>query len=97
MTLRSHWLVLPATALLLASCAAPSAGYDGGYADYAYPGYAYPQDYYTPVYGGFAFGGDHRHFHRPFSGHRFQHRFDRHVGASHGGMRADAEHGSHHR
>ena len=97
MTLRMRWLVLPATALLLASCAAPYGSYYGGYADYAYPAYSYPADYYAPVYGGFFLGGDHRHFHHRFSGHHFKHRFDHHVGASHGGIRAEGGHGSHHR
>lgn len=86
-----RWLLLPAIALLLASCAAPYGGsYYGGYADYAYPTdyYAYPA-----TYGGVAFGGidhvGHHHFGRDHFGHL--------AGAGYIGVSARGGHGGGHR
>ena len=45
MRARLRWLLLAASAALLASCAAPyGGGYYGGYANYGYP-----DDYYLPT------------------------------------------------
>lgn len=94
-----RWLVLPATALLLASCAAPYGGYYGGYAAYGYPAYAYPDDYYAPAYGGFAFGTGGPHFRHRFFSHPFGHHSGGHRdGEGHAAMSAHAGHGGgHHR
>jgi hypothetical protein len=102
-----RWLLLPAMALALASCAGtydnyyatPGYGYYGDYADYAAPDYFYP-----PAYGGIVFGdgwrshwGGHDHWNGHAGYHGFTHAGFNHAhglsGAWHGGgMRA---HGGH--
>lgn len=83
MKLGLRWLLLPVTALLLVSCAAPyGGGYYGGYADYAYP-----NDYYPSGYGGFVSDGGFHHF---------DHHFGHHVGALHSGMSFHGGHGGGH-
>ena len=94
-----RWLWLPATALLLASCAVPYDGYYGGYPAHGSPAYAYPNDYHAPAYGGFAFGGGHPHFRHRFVSQRFGGHFGGHRdGGEHPAMSAHAGHGGgHHR
>jgi hypothetical protein len=67
-----RWLLLPAAALGLASCAE---GYDyygsNGYGYYGpYADYAYPPDFYGPFSGGLIVGG---FGHRDFDRHAFHH------------------------
>lgn len=97
MRARLRWLLLAASALLLASCAVPySGGYYGGYANYAYP-----DDYYLPAYSSLVFDGGFHHFHHDridHIGHHFGHRAAAfHGGAFHGGMSGHGGHGGGHR
>lgn len=92
-----RWSLLSATALLLASCAAPYGGYHGGYASYGYPAYGYPEYYYPAAEGGFVIGGRH-HFRHRFFGRESGHRFGHHVGGVRDSMIATrGQGGGHHR
>lgn len=80
-----RWVVVPAVALGLVSCAATG---DSGYGYYAnYPDYAYPGDFYGPFYGpafsGFFFGRGLRHDrHHDFMRHEGHHDRDHTVGGA---------------
>jgi hypothetical protein len=93
-----RWMLLPAIALALTSCAAPYAGgygggYYGGYADYAYP-----DDFYGPTYGGIVFGDGWHHDGGHWADHDGHHFAGAvHAGGWHGGMAGHGGHGGGHR
>jgi hypothetical protein len=100
-----RWLLLPAAALTLASCAASygSEYYGNGYGYYGnYRPYAYPTDFYRPFYGGVIIGGGHNDGRRHWNHHGWGHAGAGHWrgggvhdGSWHGGMHGHGGHGGH--